>query len=526
MKLKLLICALLVPFVFGCATSFRESFERQADEKKWTREEKLAGLYYAYRLLFLKRDTDGSFAVVYSRLPKEDVIRQLEKNLADLEDILNYKNEEMNRFVKLFQLRPYLLRQEFVLKAVLARILADENNQKLKEFLGELNAPAQNDELGYNPKRGYDEQVLTIVDLPKVFPFKSKVVEEARAAGLLKEIARVTKSDSRELSKKEADPNDPADPNKFIWVSQTVAYELVQYKIMVAGEKPQNNSPNYVEITRVIDGKKESMPALKAFLDDYDNAVIVLDTDKEKEKIGFGLPNVVERIPKSVLFGDEMIARVFPEQKNRRIEPKSSPIRVEIVRAGAPADEWEKCPESDGCRAPASYRREPVNDNYNVRFSFRPKKPVDAGDVTRVIEYIAKEWTANGNEYRWSPGQVVEYYKPKAQCGGAVVGARVMSLENKKKVQINCQDGSEVVGMVTPKPNIFVFDKPEKIAFTIGETRWVIWDTDGDGKFDKRRKISPVIKYDVGSYPFGEDSIGSPGGGNPHGDAASYGSPY
>ena len=519
LKFAAVLCALTL--LGGCGPTFQSDFESQAKEKHWTREQTLVARYEAYRILCLKKDEDGSYAVNYTCLAKEEVIKQIEKNIADLDDILDYKDKETSKFLKEFGLRDYLVRQEFVMKAVLARVLVDDNNVKFAEYIGESDMFDSTDALGRNSKKGFDQRALTIVDLQKAYPFKSKVVEEARAAGLLKEIGRVMSSVSREMDRKEADPNDLTDPNKFVWVPRKIAYELVQYKVMTPGEQSHNSTPNYVEIWRVVEGKRESLPAARAFLDGYGGAVVILDYEKETE-IGFGLPNSVERISEGALYSDGLITRLFPEKKSRRIEPKVPPIRVEIVRAGAPLNEWENCPEADGCRIPTSYKMEPMKDTYNVRISFRMKKPVGSdasSDATKTIEYIAKEWTAGG-DYRWSPGQVVEYYKPKAQCNGAILSARVLNLENKKKVQISCQDGTEVVGVVTPKSNIFIVDKPEKISFTVGETRWQVWDSKGDGKFDKRRKVSTVLKHDVGVYPMNADA--ESGMANPHGSGGDY----
>lgn len=490
---------LLVFLLGGCAPTYRGEFMADAETRGWTREQKLAAYYHSLRLQFLKRAEDGTFAVVYSRLSKEDVIKQLESNLTTIEGILDYKDEEWNKFLKLFGLRPQLERQEFILKAVLARIFADENDKKFKEFLGETTAHGS---ATVPALRGYDEKALTIVDLPKAFPFQSKVLEEARALGLVKEIARTTKTDARTLYQKEPDPNDPTDKAKFVWVARTIAYERVEFKVLVPDEQPQASNPNYVEIWRLVDGKRESSPAVKAFLDGKGSALLVLDTEKENETIGFGLPNTVERISESDLYGDALIARVFPDlKKDRRIEPKIPPIRVEIVRAGSPVDPWQSCTETGGCRTPKSYRREPTKDNYNVRVHLKAEKKKDSPTMALSIEHVAKEWTDGSSEYSWSPGKVIEYYKPKAVCtASALLSAKVLHYESKKKVRIVCKDGTETDRVVTPSQNVVIEDKPYQMAFTVGETRWLVWDSDGDGVFDKRRKIAPTLKNDVGFY--------------------------
>lgn len=502
LKSVLLPAAILLALgLGGCGTSYRTEFERLASEKHWTAEQTKNAYYYSLRLGFLKKAEDGTYAVVYSVLPKDDVVRQLEQNLADLEDILDYKNPGWNSYMKTFGMRPYFLRQEFILKAVLARLLADENDKKFKEFLGE--SSGHGDLAGQNVLRGYDEKVFAIVNLSKAFPFQSKVLEEARSAGLVKEVARTVKTDSRDLYQKEPDPADPTDKYKFVWVSKKLAFERVEYKVMVPDEVPQNSKPNYVEIWRMVDGKRESLPAVKAFLDGYGNAILVLDTDKEGDMIGFGLPNSVTRVAEDEVFSDRMIDRIFPDaKKDKRVEPKVPPIRVEIVRAGSPIDPWQVCPEADGCRTPGAYRRLPMKDNYNVRVQLKVEKKKGETEKSVTIESVTKEWTDGKSEYAWSSGKVVEYYKPKAYCqGSSLLSAQVLNVENKKKIRIACKDGTEADRVVTPSANVVIEEKPFQVAFSIGETRWLVWDSDGDGKFDKRRKISSVLRYDIGIYP-------------------------
>lgn len=200
-------------------------------------------------------------------------------------------------------------------------------------------------------------------------------------------------------------------------------------------------------------------------------------------------------------------------KKNNRIEPKAPPIRVEIVRVGTPVDPWEVCTETDGCRVPTSFRKEPVRSNYNVRFQLKAEKKKDSSEMTLSIGHVAKEWTDGKSEYSWSSGKVVEYYKPKSYCAdSALLSAQVLYFENKKKIRIVCRDGTETDRIVTPTANVVIEEKPFQVAFTIGETRWLVWDSDGDGKFDKRRKISPSIKYDIGIYSATPDVEGAASG--------------
>jgi hypothetical protein len=505
-KAKIAGAVILAISLGACAPMYRKEFLDQAEKKGWNREQSMAALYYSYRLKFLKKSDDGTYAVVYSVLPRETVITQLENTLRDLEDILDYKNAEWNQYMKEFGLRPYFLRQEYIIKSTLARLLADENDQKMKEMLGEAFAHGSN--VPGTNLQGYNERVLTIMDLPKAYPYTSKVIEEAREAKLLKEVARGVKTDARELYQKESDPDDPTDPKKFIWVAKRLAYERVEYKVMVADEQPKDNKPNYIEIWRLNDGKRESSPAIKAFLDGSGGAIILVDTEKESEIIGFGLPNIVERVHDGLLWEDvAVISRIFPDaRKDKRIEPKVPPIRVEIVRAGSPIDPWEVCVGPSGCPIPKSYRIQPTQSNYNIRVNLKAEKKPGSTQMNIALVHIAKEWTNGISEWSWSNAKVVEYYHAKSQCDNSdLLSAKVLYAENKKKVRFVCKDGTEIERIVTPFPNHVINDRPFQIDFTIGETRWRVFDSDGDGKFDKRRKISQTIRYDIGLYPDGAE---------------------
>lgn len=506
-SLRPAIIAFIAVFSFGCATSYRSEFLRQAKDAGWTEEQQLAALYASYRDYFGLPGEDGTFTVLYSRLPKEEVTKQLDRFLADLSDVLNYQDEDWSQYIKIFGLRGHFEQREKIFKALRARVRAAELQDVFREMIGEISS--YDGEYGNDLSRGYSEYIFRTGNLRDLFPFKSSVIEEAKRNGLLQEIERFSFERQREFDRKEPDPDSLNDPNKFVWRSKKYALEITKYKIMNVGERPENNLGNYEEIYRVVDGKKESAPAVQAFLDGRGGvAVAVIDIDEEKKVLGFGLPDFVEKIRENELVAEEMFTCLFPdEQAYKRIEPKSPPIRVEIARVGEEEfSAWEEATNPDGWMVPLTYKQKPLHDNYSVRIRFRMWDSQEAGGghghSDFQVDYITKEWNNGNYPLEWSVGKVVEYYRPKSPYNQTLLSARVIFEEDLKRVSFVFPDGTEKVGFITPYPNIFIEDKPEAIAYTVGNERWIIEDKNHDGKYERRKRITPKLDYDIGIYPY------------------------
>ncbi len=505
--LRFLGITCLLAFSFGCATTYRDEFLKQAKEKNWTKEEQLAAYYASFRVYFAKPANDGKFTVLYSRLPKSEVTKQLGKYLADLSGFLDYRDEEADRYMKAFGLREHFEWEEKLFKVVKARARAAELQDTFKEMIGENSSMPGMAGEGEDLSHGYSEYIFRNGNLRDLFPFKSTVIEEAKKNGLLKQVEHFSMERYQEFHHKEPDPNAPDDRNKFVWRSKKIALEITKYKIMTEGVRPENNYGNYEEVYRVLDGKKESAPAVQMFLDESGSfGVAVIDVDEERKGSGFGLPDFVERLPENDVASEAMFARLFPEEeKYKRIEPKRPPIRVEIARVGERANVWEKATDPKGWTVPLTYQQKPLHDNYNVRIKFKMPdvKESESGHPHHLfqIEYIEKEWNSGASSFEWGVGKVVEYYRPKPPYDQPVLGARVMLEESPKKLQLVVPDGTEKVGFITPLSNIFVEDRPEQIAYTVGDERWLIRDEDHDGIYEKRKKISPKLTHEIGTYP-------------------------
>ena len=105
---------------------------------------------------------------------------------------------------------------------------------------------------GYNVRK-----IFLAKDLADEFPFKSDQIEAAKKSGVLKVIEDYTIAGTSVYDHKAQDPAHPEDKNEFIWREKKMGVRLVNYKIIDVA-KPDNNRGNYIEGTRVIDGKEES----------------------------------------------------------------------------------------------------------------------------------------------------------------------------------------------------------------------------------------------------------------------------
>jgi hypothetical protein len=493
---KAFVLGALVVFTANCAPSYRSEFNKLSDRKGWTAEQRKAALEYSYRY-FGKENEDGKYAVLYSRLPKKEVVAQLDMFVADLDGLLGYKDEETDQYLKAHGLRPHFEHQEEVFKAIQARVRVAELHDTFEQMLGKSSYSSSRDEFGHDHSTGYSPSILALDldELKEKFPFRNQVLEEAKEQGLLKEISRYTLSQSWDMAYKEPDPNFPDDKNKFVWRKRSYQLEVVTFKVLDPNNgQPRDNSPNYAEVFRLVEGKREATPAVRAFMDGRGRyAVAVIDVH-QAGKIGNGLPDAVEQLSERQLADADMIARIFPEDnKTKRVEPKLPPVRVEIKPIGTEIDLWEVSKDAAGWKVPFTYQSRD-GDNYTISLRFKkPKKgePRPEGPASRLkeVEYIEKRWAPT----KPGAGEVVEYFVPKAPFNKPVLAARVVtSYDMPVKLEFVFPDGTEEVIIVTPGPNKAIEDKPEAIGYNWLDKRYLIKDFDGNGSYEKRREVGEL----------------------------------
>ncbi|MBI4992498.1 MAG: hypothetical protein HZB99_04785 [Candidatus Harrisonbacteria bacterium] len=488
----------------GCAPAFRNEVLRRGKAKGWSEEQQMLALGESYKYFLKKNPKTGKYEVNYSKLSKTHVREKLDELLDNIDGILSYKDEENINYVELFGLRNSLEHKEEVLKEIRDRVRLAELYDQFRALIGALPM-----EYGsYHARErisGYDvKQIFLSTEPASAFNFNVAQIEEAKRRNVLVPIEKVQFSLNRLLDRKEQNPANLDDPNNFIWKSKTWDIELTNYKILDA-EKPDNNYGNYMEGYRVINGKRESKPALRVFfLEEGGEGVMLLDTDKEGDT-GFGLPDMVEKVTdllsvNEILGSDQLMNLLFQEKrKQQRIPPKRKPIFVEIVRLGdSSAENWEAAPTADGWIVPFKYRNE-LQSNYNIKVVFAKPDPNKPPGILQEVKYIKKEWTLNGR-YGASIGRVVEYYRLKPAYGTKNFVEVTVSQQNTKRVLLVTDDGTEETVVVTPRANKLIEDQPVMVDYSEGQKRWRIM-REGDSKvFNKRKVISPSSGKDTGNY--------------------------
>ncbi len=507
-KIAFLFVVALFVFLEACAPTYKDKFMEKGKAKGWTEEQNLAALAYADRLYFLKKKPGDKqdFTVNYGLLLVADVRKKLDDLKKSFSEILDYKEEDNAKFVEAFGLRKDLEHEEKVLEATLARVRAYELDDQFQRLMG-----TGSDYNGAMPRgSGYDiKKIFLSKNIISAFPFTSGQIEDARARGILKKIEHGIWVFDRVYDRKEPDPNALDDPNAFIWKDKKEELELTNYKILDI-DKPDNNLGNYIEGFRILDGKKESLPALKIFFQqNSETGVLVLDTDQEGRDPGFGVPDFIERVLvlsiSGIMRNDQLLSKLFQESKEHaRVKPTSKPINVEIAKLGdSQTDVWQKSNDSTGWTVPFTYKNK-LKDNYNVKIKLARPSHADMDssqvvDFATSIEYIAREWTGQ-DRYTPSTGAVTEFYRTIAPFDQKnITKAEIRHMENTKKIVIDFEDGNEEIGIVTPSKNKFVDEAPYAIEYTEGQKRWHIEKDTGSAVFSKRKAIA-LPKNGTGVY--------------------------
>lgn len=485
MKTRNIVPSLLVAFSIistGCATTLRSSFQDQCKTEGWTNDQCDVAFYYGLREKFAKENENSGYDANYNVLTREQALKIFDLRLADLEALLDYKNKDEAKFLKEFGLREYLERQEKIFKADRDRLNLVNNHNNFKQYMGETSSSRPR-----HLMESFDSASVFVEDVVSAYPFTSAYIDNARSSGNLKEIERHVSFSQRTLGKKEPDPNDPEDQNKFIWRPVKVGVEFVGYKIIDA-DNPRDNKIDYIEGTRleVADNgniKRESKPSLKLFVpgNGY-NSVLVIDKDKEGQ-IGFSLPDFVEQTSRvdsgQSLMNDSVLSKLFYEQESqKRVPPKDPPpVMLEIARVGqTKVDIWET--NANGWTAPMKYKNDRA-DNYSVEVKLKGSEKEDFDhSAAKQMEYFRKTWD--------STGKVVEYIYPKPPYNQANLSQVTVYGKDIRLVNI---DGEVTEGVITSGTNKFLQDKPHQISYTQAEKRWMIKDEDGDGKYEKKREI-------------------------------------
>ena len=513
MKKFLVTLLTFVSFFFGgCTPPYRQTFIDAGKEKGWTTKQTDAAFAYADRIFWSREVGENKYIIVYGKVPTSKVREQLQGSLKDLNDALDPKNREMAQYLATFNLRTDMTHDEEIAQAIYDRVRAAELQTQFKQKMGDISESGPEAEMaqGYNVRK-----IFVNKSLVDAFPFTSDVIDSAKKSGTLKQVATMTLDESNQYDRKEPNPNNPEDPNDFIWKARNQKIVLTEYKIIDV-EKPLDNKGDYIEGYRVIDGVQEQYPAIKVFFPPSGGSALLLIDADENGMPGFGVPDVIEEISSAtnlsdLLHDESLLNSLFDKKeskKNREVE-QAQLFKIEIAPLGKKIDEWQKCPDegNGGCLVPFKYANL-AGDNFNVRIKFKPIKadiaadgypnPDHAHSMYFQIEYIAKEYTKTGEQYDPSAGRVIEYYHPKSDFAGKVK-AEVEHFDSTKKLSFEFEDGSVVEGFVTPGKNKFIEETPYAKSYNVGQKRWWIESSNNDGVYDKRKLVGQP-KEATGEY--------------------------
>jgi hypothetical protein len=494
----------LLTLMTGCTPPYRKAFDDAATDNHWTKKQELLAFAYADKIFWAHQLKDGTYVVLYSKVPIAKVAAQTAQILADFDDIQSPKAQEWRKYAEVYNLKKDFEHEEEIEKTIYTRQHAADLENQVKQQLGEemTKGPDAEALAGYSLKRIYVNKPLA-----EAFPFQSEQIEGAKKDGTLKEIEHGELDLSSTYDHKDVDPNNPDDPEAFRWKAHTISIKLTNYKIITI-DKPSDNKGNYIEGYRIVDGKQEQYPCLKIFFPvSSTGALVLVDTAREGEP-GYGVPDVLETLyglnnVRDIIQNGTLIDSMFAEKKKdkRQVEPPVI-FKVEISPIDAPSDPWEH--STTGFVVPFKYRMG-MNDNYNVRVKFA-KPEVDPNDPSAMVkamggyldvEWIAKEYTKVGEQTTAGPGQVIEYYRPKPGYDKKLK-AEVLYNDDTKKIEFQMPDGTTFQGIVAPGSNKFIEDKPFAVAYTEGEKRYWI-EKEGSDLYTKKKRISPP-KESTGNY--------------------------
>jgi len=501
--LCILIGLLIVATPMAGCNNLESKWYQKCQERGLTRAQAEIGFYgFALRYWWGKKMDNGTYAVNYSAISADKIIEILSKAEEEVRGPFNDPKEQ--EFIKLLGLEKSIAEQQKAYKVILDNLRYHQMYAVLMELLGENQFNGSVAEKKFNIKMLFPPE--------KSYRFTSEAVERAKEMGQLRLVHTFTVLFDDMLSGKEKDPADLGEKNKFVWKRANGGLEIRTYKIYSEDEKPTDGNGDYIEAWRVSfvqapDNtapvvKKESSPCLRVFASRYSTSlnIYVLDFDKENGEHGYGMPDLV-KVFTAVTNGKdlfvnnaEVINMLFAERPKEILAKDPPPMKVQIAKAGdAPPPSWEEAKTPEGYKVPFSYASR-SRDNYTIEVQFEPQKKDASGSPhghksgAKKIKYILKKWHDPKDTSAKGPGDVVEYYRPKASySGNNIFDAEVA---NGKEMSVTIEGQPKVSGFITDKNNIFIEDIPVQIDYTDGKKRWRIANLKGnDSTFESRQRV-------------------------------------
>ena len=466
----------------------------------WTEEQARAACVAADRFMAGKFDEEKGYWVVdYTRvITIEEVLKHVQDQRKSLDTLLSYENEETARDVDFWGMRPGLERQEKRTRWVEQRLSYVVNYNAFVDKVGEVNGENAQKLMPYGSKAYSLRLIYPIYDL-KELRFTVDYVEAAKKDGSLKLINTFPIVETKEFAEKIPDRDDP---NKFTWKKHYRGWLVKAYKMMPDKEQPMTSNADYLEIFKAKfeqneDGKEftgyEEQFAVAGFKSrgkDMVN-VFVIDYDLDVVK-GFSPDKIFETFI-NIIFGNEIYINdnarkevlevlynpPIAEGKEYRKKPPEKPLYVEIAKMGeVTVSAWEEgefsVPFSYSAAGPGKF--DLSSEIMWEKLKTPEDKRIEEEQGLKKIEFLQLSYKKEGNV------KVMEYYTPKAEYGQQDVKEGTAFSDT---FRIRRKGQPEASADIK-----FFSERIKAIDYEYGGRWYRIVDKDGDGKFEKRRKIA------------------------------------
>lgn len=173
-------------FLSGCMSAQMACIEEWKQRNPDLTKDELLALFYGakgkgciHEWYFMVEKDGAPPKIAYKKIKLADVLALDEKQLRDIDDILDPRKEANFRLLEETGLRPYFEAQERAMKFRVSRLKLKVNHEKFKKLIGEGGMEMYYG--GVDHRQGYDVNIfLPEFDPSKETPFMPKYLEEAR----------------------------------------------------------------------------------------------------------------------------------------------------------------------------------------------------------------------------------------------------------------------------------------------------------------------------------------------------------
>jgi hypothetical protein len=514
-SLLIIMCALFIlngcvkPSVIAC----RETATLPTDKGGkfgWTEEQAMAACADVDRTLAGKFDeTKGTWTIDYTKIVSvEEVLKHIQDQLGSIDVLLSYKDEETARDIDFWKgFRQGLERQEKRLRWVEQRLSYVVNYNAFVDKVGESDGEIAKKLMPYG-RKAYSLRLLYPIYDIKQLKFTADYVESAKKDGSLKLINTFPIVETEEFAEKIPDRDDP---NKFIWKSHYRGWLIKAYKVMPGKEQPMTSNADYIEIFKAKFNKTEGGKEFVGYDEQFvvagfksrgKDMVNLFVIDYNLDVIQGFCPDKVFETFVDVIFGNEIYINddvrkevmevlyepPIAEEKEYRKKPPEKSLYVEIARMGeVTVSAWEEgefsVPFSYSAVGPGKFdlSSEIVWGKLKTPEEIR----VEEEEGLKKIEFFKLSYKKEGNV------KVIEYYVPRSDYGQQDVKEGFAFVDT---FRIRRKGQPEMSADIK-----FFADKIKAVDYEYGGRWYRILDKDGDGKFEKRRKIAdPAEKTNAG----------------------------